>query len=91
LTGHSASPSILFRQQHLNKYPGVRSSFRYGNVGTYETLNHIDGHNTIADIFNAVQAELWSEGYAAYHFLTFQETVQYLRMLKDARVITSIQ
>jgi N-glycosylase/DNA lyase len=74
----------------LNKYPGVRSSFRYGNVGYYETLNHIDGHNTIADIFNAVQAELWSEGYAAYHFLTFQETVQYLRMLKDAQVITSI-
>lgn len=71
----------------LKKYQGVRSSFRYGNVGYYETMNYIDGHNTIAEIFSAVQAELWSEGYAARNFMTFQETVNYLRMLKDARVI----
>ena len=71
----------------LKKYKGVRNSFRYGNVGYYEALNYIDGKNTIADIYDALQAELWSEDYSAEHVLAPEELTNYLEMLKDAGVI----
>jgi hypothetical protein len=77
----------LLGEDYLNKYKGVRRSYKYGNVGYYETLNYIDGKNTVADIFDAVQAELWSGGYSASHHLSFEEMSNYLRMLKDAQVI----
>jgi len=77
----------MLGDDYLKKYKDVRPSFRYGNVGYYETLNYIDGQNSIADIFEAVQAELWSKDYSKPHFLTFEEMSSYLRMLKDAQVI----
>ena len=77
----------MLGEDYLKKYKGVRLSFRYGNVGYYETLNFINGQNTIADIYRAVQAELWSEDYPAFHSLTLEETTNYLQMLSDAQVI----
>ncbi len=74
-------------EDFLKKYPGVRSRFNYGNVGYYETLNYIDGKNTISDIYEAVEAELWSGGYDEDQHLTFEETVEYIRMLKEAHVV----
>lgn len=77
----------ILGEDFLKKYKGVRRSFRYGNAGYYETLNYIDGQNTVADIYQAVQAELWSGNYSAYHYLSIEEMTAYLRLLKDARVI----
>jgi len=77
----------ILGEDFLKKYKGVRRSFRYGNAGYYETLNYIDGQNTVADIYQAVQAELWSGDYSAYHYLSIEEMTAYLRLLKDARVI----
>lgn len=74
-------------EDFLKKYPGVRASFRYGHVGYYETLNYIDGQNTVADIYEALQAELWSEDYSPGHDLSFEEMSDYLRLLADAQVI----
>jgi len=74
-------------EDFLDKYKGVRPDFVYGNVGYYETLNYVDGHNTLEDIFEAVQAELWSEDYPTDHSLGFEETAQYINMLKDAGVL----
>ena len=34
-------------EDFLDKYKGVRPDFVYGNVGYYETLNYVDGHNTL--------------------------------------------
>ncbi len=75
-------------EDFLDKYKGVRPDFVYGNVGYYETLNYVDGHNALEDIFGAVQAELWSEDYSIDHSLSFEETAQYINMLKDAGVLT---
>ena len=72
----------------LTRYKGVRGSIKYGNVGYYEALNYIDGKNTVADIYEAIQAELWSRDYSAYHYLTFEEMTNFFRMLRDAGVIT---
>jgi len=71
----------------LSKYPNVRPDFVYGNVGYYETLNYVDGHNTVEDIFQAVASELWSGDYSSDHSLTLDETTQYVQMLKDAGVL----
>jgi aminopeptidase YwaD len=74
-------------QDFLKKYPGVRSSIKYGNVGYYEALNYIDGRNSVADIFRAVEAELWSGDYSSYHQLKFEEFVNFFRLLADAGVV----
>jgi aminopeptidase YwaD len=74
-------------EDFLKEYPGVRSSIKYGNVGYYEAVNYIDGRNSVADIFRAVEAELWSEDYSLYHQLKFEELVNFFRLLEDAGVI----
>ena len=73
-------------EDFLKKYD-VSPSFRYGNVGYYETLNYVDGTNSILDIYKATQAELLSGNYSFRHFLTLEETNKYLVMLKDSGVI----
>jgi aminopeptidase YwaD len=77
----------LLGKDFLEKYPGVKSSIRYGHVGYYETLNYINGQNSVADIYLAVQAELMSGGYSSYHQMTVEEMSNFLRLLKDGRVI----
>ncbi len=74
-------------EDFLNRYKKVRPDFNYGNVGYYETLNYVDGRNSLEDVYQAVQAELWSEDYSADHSLSFEETSEYLQMLKDAGVL----
>jgi transcription initiation factor IIE alpha subunit len=59
----------------------------YSSKGIIEAFNHIDGRKTIADIRDAVEAELWSEGYSARHSLSLEELKSYLRLLHDAQVI----
>jgi hypothetical protein len=73
-------------EDFLKKYD-VSPSFRYGSVGYYETLNYVDGTNSILDIYHAVQAELLSGDYEPRHFLTLEETYEYLKMLRDSGVI----
>jgi hypothetical protein len=77
----------LLGEDFLTRYKGVRPSFKYGNVGYYETLNFIDGRNTVPEIYKAIQSELWSEDYSPYHSLSFEEMVSYISLLKDAKVI----
>ncbi len=74
-------------EDFLSRYKQVRPDFSYGNVGYYETLNYVDGRNSLEDIYRAVQAELWSEDYSADHSLSFEETAAYIQMLKDAGVL----
>jgi len=73
-------------EDFLEKYD-VSPSFRYGNVGYYETLNYVDGTDSIWDIYKATQAELLSGNYSSRHFLTLEETNRYLIMLKDSGII----
>lgn len=73
-------------ENFLKKY-GVSPYFRYGNVGYYETLNYVDGKNSILDIYRSVQAELHSGNYSTRHYLTLKETYEYLKMLKDSGVV----
>jgi aminopeptidase YwaD len=77
----------MLGKDFLSKYQGVKSSIHYGHVGYYETLNYIDGQNSIADIYQAVQAELLSGGYSSYHQMSFEEMSNFMRLLKDGRVI----
>lgn len=72
---------------YLNRYPKIVHYFAYGSAGYYETLNYIDGKRSIRDIYEAVQAELWSGDYSPAHSLSLEETAEYMRLLKDARVI----
>jgi hypothetical protein len=74
-------------EDFLAGYKSVRPDFSYGNVGYYETLNFVDGDNTIENISQAVISELWSGDYLAEHSLTLEETTQYIQMLKDAGVL----
>lgn len=74
-------------EDFLMNYPGVRSSIKYGNVGYYEALNYVDGRNSVADIFRAVEAELWSCDYSSFHQLGFEELLNFFRLLEDADVI----
>lgn len=73
-------------EDFLKKYE-ISPYFMYGSVGYYETLNYVDGIKSILDIYRTVQAELLSGNYAPKHFLTLEETYEYLRMLKDSGVI----
>jgi len=75
-------------EDFLTKYKGVRGSIKYGNVGYYEAMNFINGRNSFADIYEGIQAELWSGDYSPYHTLSFEEMINFFRMLKDAQVIT---
>ena len=43
---------------------------------------------SILDIFGAVDAELWSEGYPAMHGITLREVASYVRMLQAAGIVT---
>jgi hypothetical protein len=74
-------------EDFLKKYAGVRSSIKYGNVGYYEALNYIDGRNSLADIFRALEAELWSEDYPSSHRLGLEEFLNFFRLLEDAGVV----
>jgi hypothetical protein len=74
-------------EDFLKKYKGLRSSIKYGNAGYYETLNYIDGQNSVADIYKAVQAELWSGGYPIFHSLSLEETTEFFHLLRDAGII----
>ena len=67
---------------------GLAPDFSYGHVGYTEAQNFIDGRRSVLGIFQAVDAELWSEGYPAAHAVTLREVASYMRMLEAAKVIT---
>jgi hypothetical protein len=62
--------------------------FSYGHVGYTEAHNFIDGQRSILEIHQAVESELWSEGYPAAHGISLREVASYMRMLEAAKVIT---
>jgi aminopeptidase YwaD len=66
----------------------LNPNFAYGIVGYTEAQNFIDGRRSILEIWEAVQSELWSEGYPAEHGVTMAEVAAYARMLEAAGVIT---
>ena len=66
----------------------LNPSFAYGVLGYTEAHNFIDGKKSILQIYQATQAELWSEGYPATHDITLTEVENYMRMLEAAKVIT---
>jgi aminopeptidase YwaD len=74
-------------EDFLKKYAGVRSSIKYGNIGYYEALNYVDGRNSLADIFRALDAELWSGDYPSSHRLGSEEFLNFFRLLRDAGVL----
>ena len=47
----------------------------------------MDGRNTVTEIFKAVQAELWSESYSTRHYFSFEEMIDYFRLLKNVHII----
>ena len=62
--------------------------FSYGHVGYAEAHNFIDGRRSVLEIYEAVDSELWSEGYPAAHGVSLREVASYMRMLEAAKVIT---
>ncbi len=66
---------------------GLKPGFAYGHVGYSEAHNFINGRRSILEIYEAVAAELWSEGYPAAHYLALDEVGRYMRMLEAAGVI----
>lgn len=73
----------------FDKYKALQPLFQRRNKALQESFNYIDGRRTIADIFEAVQAELWSSGYPASlsYYASFEEMTNYFQLLKDAGVI----
>ena len=69
---------------------GLKQNFSYGIVGYTEAHNFINGEKSILEIYQATQAELWSEGYHSSHDITLKEVADYMRMLEAAQVITII-
>lgn len=67
---------------------GLNPNFSYGIIGYTEAHNFIDGKNSILEIYQATSAELWSEGYPAYHDISLSEVASYIRMLEAAQVIS---
>jgi len=66
----------------------LNPNFSYGQVGYTEAHNFIDGKRSVLEIYQAVAAELWSEGYPPLHDITLTEVSNYMRMLEAAKVIT---
>lgn len=79
----------ILGEDFLEKYNGLSSAFRHRNKSLQMSFNLIDGKNTIADIYEAVQEELWSGDYpdSPYSSLSFELLISYFQMLKDAHVI----
>jgi hypothetical protein len=67
----------------------LRSGFDYSLMGYAEARNFIDGKRSILEIYQAVEAELWSEGYPQAQKMTLDETARYIDMLEAAGLITS--
>jgi hypothetical protein len=74
-------------EKYIEKYKALSVDMLFSNRSIHETFNYIDGRNTLADIYEATQAEHWSEGYSARHSLTFEQMSDYIRLLKDTEII----
>lgn len=79
----------ILGKDFLEKYKGLSSAFWHRNKGLEMSFNLIDSKNTIADIHEAVQEELWSGDYplSPYSSLSFELLTSYFQLLKDAHVI----
>ena len=71
----------------FEKYKPLTATQLYSSRGIIEAFNLIDGRNTIADLHDAVQAGMWSEGNSVRHLLSIEELRSYIRLLQDAEVI----
>ena len=78
----------ILGQNFIDLYPGIRQAFRFGSKALKDYLNYIDGQRTIRDIHEAVQAELWSGDYKKRQYLSFDETVNFFKLLKDVNIIS---
>ncbi|MGA2363612.1 MAG: DUF4910 domain-containing protein [Candidatus Aminicenantales bacterium] len=74
-------------EKFIEKYKSLSLQKLFDDKSTHEVFNYIDGQNTIAEIYEAIQAERWSEGHFALDSLTFEEMLDYVRLLKDAQII----
>jgi hypothetical protein len=66
----------------------LRSGFDYGIIGYAEARNFMNGHRSLLDIYNAVAAEVWSEGYPTDQAIGLDELERYARMLDAAALVT---
>jgi len=74
-------------EKFIERYKALSLDTLFNNKSIHETFNYIDGRNTLADIYEAIQAERWSEGYSARQSLTFEQMSDYIRLLKDSQII----
>lgn len=81
----------MLGENFLDKYEGMRSLLQRRSMALKE--NYINGVRSVAEMWEAVQAEMWSLGYSssAYYQATFKEFTTYFQMLKDARVIDFVK
>lgn len=66
----------------------LRGGFDYGIIGYAEARNFMNGHRSLLDIYNAVAAEVWYEGYPADQAIELDELERYAQMLEAAGLVT---
>jgi hypothetical protein len=73
----------------LEKYKGIKSAFQRRNKSIQQSFDLIDGHSTLGEIYDTLEAELWSTNTprSPYTYLTFEEIANYFQLLRDAQVI----
>jgi hypothetical protein len=59
-------------------------------IGYAEARNFMDGHRSLREIYDAVAAEVWSEGYPADQAIGLDELERYSQMLEAAGLITLV-
>jgi aminopeptidase YwaD len=74
-------------EDFLSRYSGLEPAFRSGSRGLLESFNFIDGARSLADIYEAVQSELWSTEDSDKDSFSPDLVGSYFQLLKDARVI----
>lgn len=74
-------------EDFLKRYGGLETAFRSRSRGLLESFNFIDGTRSLADIYEAVQSELWSSEYSIKDSFSPDLMSSYFQLLKDALVI----
>jgi hypothetical protein len=66
----------------------LRGGFDYGIIGYAEARNFMNGSRSLLDIYNAVAAEVWYEGYPPDQAIALDELERYAEMLEAAGLVT---
>jgi aminopeptidase YwaD len=77
----------ILGEDFLSRGNGLQAAFRTRSKGLLESFNFIDGKRSLAEIYDAVQSEIWSSEYLREDSFSPELMDAYFRLLKDARVI----